>query len=611
MSAVPIAHAPNPAEHGPVPVPPVGIPISAPNETVPNAPDAASGDANSDTEVASFARGTFHVYAWQPHLSIAAFLQDPQQKTPVMARFCSRAVKAGVTAPARAASGFAVRFFTSAGDFDLLSSNLAAQLRSRAASPAAGTSAAIVPGDTAPAVSTDPDFWSFVARTPASVHAMLWLMSDRSLPRSYRMMEGFGTDSFRLVAADGSERFVRFHWKPLLGLHAISEEEARHIATRDPDFLRRDLREAIEVGAFPEWELGVQVIENKDESLFLGQLLDPYRLIPEELVPVQRIGRMVLDRNVDAPRFDADWPAFHATHLVPGITLNDNDTDPAATASQKTAAALVAAEDESGQARRYFRSLADWEQSHIIKALRHALDGNNDPALVAQILELLRCVDPQLCWQVMRGITLPAGGEALLHLGTSNAIRKDDATLDISRPEAVLSPALSMANRPARGIRTRRIVMLAADGVDAASLRCIEQALVAAGAIVTLVSLDHRCLVGIQGEHLRVAQTLDSTSAVSFDAIYIPGGGESVAALIEAPEVKTLLTDAYLQCKTIAATDDGTRVLSAAGINVSRSDAQEEDPGLVFGARDEIEDIALDFIDAIAQHRHWHRSRAD
>ena len=156
------------------------------------------------------------------------------------------------------------------------------------------------------------------------MHMLLWVMSDRAMPRSLRMMEGFGVHTFRLVDAEGKWRFVKFHWKPLLGTHAVAWEEAQQISGKDPDFHRRDLWNCIEMGAFPEWELGVQVVEEEDEHKFGFDILDATKIIPEDLVPVQQIGKMMLNRNPDNYFAETEQVAFYLGHIVPGIDFTND-----------------------------------------------------------------------------------------------------------------------------------------------------------------------------------------------------------------------------------------------------------------------------------------------
>src|SRR5690606_15661531 len=174
------------------------------------------------------------------------------------------------------------------------------------------------------AASAHDTFWDFISLMPESAHMIMWLMSDRAIPRSYRMMEGFGVHTFRFVNEAGVASFVKFHWKPLLGVHSVAWNEAQIISGKDPDFHRRDLWEAIEGGNFPEWELGIQVVPVEDEHAFDFDLLDPTKIIPEELVPVQRVGRLTLNRNPDNFFAETEQSAFHVGHVVPGIDFTND-----------------------------------------------------------------------------------------------------------------------------------------------------------------------------------------------------------------------------------------------------------------------------------------------
>ena len=174
------------------------------------------------------------------------------------------------------------------------------------------------------AASAHDTFWDFISLMPESMHMIMWVMSDRAIPRSFRMMEGFGVHTFRFINDKGKSRFVKFHWKPLLGVHSVVWDEAQKISGKDPDFHRRDLWEAIENGDFPEWEFGVQIVEEKDEHKFDFDLLDPTKIIPEELVPVQRIGKLTLNRNPDNFFAETEQVAFHPGHIVPGIDFTND-----------------------------------------------------------------------------------------------------------------------------------------------------------------------------------------------------------------------------------------------------------------------------------------------
>jgi catalase len=267
------------------------------------------------------AHGYFYVYKSLRHYTRAAFLQDPSRKTPVFVRFSTVAGSRGSSDLARDVRGFAVKFYTDEGNFDLVGNNI----------PVFFIQDAVKFPDLVHAVKPEPDreipqaasahdtFWDFISLMPESLHMIMWVMSDRAIPRSFRMMEGFGVHTFRLVDEEGTARFVKFHWKPLLGVHSVLWDEALKISGKDPDFHRRDLWEAIAAGAFPEWELGLQVIPEADEHKFDFDLLDPTKIVPEELVPVERVGRLVLDRNPDNFFAETEQVAFHPGHLVPGI----------------------------------------------------------------------------------------------------------------------------------------------------------------------------------------------------------------------------------------------------------------------------------------------------
>nr|MBA4168130.1 catalase [Chitinophagaceae bacterium] len=167
-------------------------------------------------------------------------------------------------------------------------------------------------------------FYDFISLTPESMHMIMWVMSDRAIPRYFSMMEGFGVHTFRLVNDEGRSSFVKFHWKPLLGVHSVAWDEAQNISGKDPDFHRRDLWEAIEGGDFPEWELGVQIVPEEDEHKYDFDLLDATKIIPEELVPVQRVGKMTLNRNPDNFFAETEQVAFHIGHVVPGIDFTND-----------------------------------------------------------------------------------------------------------------------------------------------------------------------------------------------------------------------------------------------------------------------------------------------
>ena len=274
----------------------------------------------------SAAHGYFQVYESMAQYTKADFLQDPSVKTPVFVRFSTVAGSRGSTDLARDVRGFAVKFYTQEGNYDLVGNNMPVFFIQDAIKfPDLVHAVKPEPHNEIPqAASAHDTFWDFISLMPESMHMIMWVMSDRAIPRSLRMMEGFGVHTFRFINDKGKARFVKFHWKPLLGLHAVLWDEAQKISGKDPDFHRRDLWEAIENGDYPEWELGVQIVEEKDEFSFDFDLLDPTKVIPEEIVPVRRIGKMTLNRNPDNFFAETEQVAFHLGNIVPGIDFTND-----------------------------------------------------------------------------------------------------------------------------------------------------------------------------------------------------------------------------------------------------------------------------------------------
>jgi catalase len=272
------------------------------------------------------AHGFFQVYECQSSLTMAAPFQDPQLKTPVFVRFSTVAGSRGSTDTPRDVRGFAVKFYTMDGVWDLVGNNMPVFFIQDANKfPDLIHAVKPEPNNEIPqAQSAHDTFWDFVSLTPESAHMLMWLMSDRAIPQRYVTMEGFGVHTFRLVNAEGVSRFVKFHWKPLKGVCSLVWEEAQLISGKDPDFNRRDLWEAIERGDFPEWELGFQIVEEADEHKFGFDLLDATKIIPEEIVPVVKVGKMTLNRNPDNFFAETEQVAFHTGHVVPGIDFTND-----------------------------------------------------------------------------------------------------------------------------------------------------------------------------------------------------------------------------------------------------------------------------------------------
>jgi catalase len=640
------------------------------------------------------AHGHFQPYENLSRYTRAAFLQDPAVRTPVFVRFSTVAGSRGSTDMPRDVRGFAVKFYTEEGVFDLVGNNM----------PVFFIQDAIKFPDLIHAVKPEQDneipqaasahdtFWDFISLMPESMHMIMWLMSDRAIPRSFRMMEGFGVHTFRFVDAAGVSRFVKFHWKPLLGMHSVAWDEAQKISGKDPDFLRRDLWDAIEQGNFPEWELGVQVVEQEREHDFPFDLLDATKIIPEELVPVERIGRMTLDHNPDNFFAETEQVAFHPGHIVPGIDFtndpllqgrlfsytdtqlkrlggpnfheipinrpiapvhnNQRDGHMRQTINRgkiayepnslrggcpmqatslaggfksfaerldgpKVRARSEKFFDHFSQATLFFKSQSPAEQDHIVEALRFELGKVERLPIRKRMLSLLQFVDAGLAAKVAEGLGFWAIPRIEQPINESVPADEDPARFEPRAMNGDMppSPALSMANTVKDTITTRKIAVLAADGVDAASIHALREAAMAAGAAVKVVAPRLGVLAGEDGEEILIDESLLTGSSVLYDAVYVPGGEGSAAELTENRDALDWVTEAYRHCKPIAASSEGETLLRAcpgvlaeAPSDGGNGDEAEAD-GILISAGPASVDFIRSFFAAIAQHRFWDRSR--
>jgi catalase len=642
------------------------------------------------------AHGFFQVYESMAQYTKAGFLQDPQAKTPVFVRFSTVAGSRGSTDLARDVRGFAVKFYTQEGNYDLVGNNIPVFFIQDAIKfPDLIHAVKPEPHNEIPqAASAHDTFWDFISLMPESAHMIMWVMSDRAIPRSYRMMEGFGVHTFRFVNEKGRSRFVKFHWKPLLGVHSVVWDEAQKISGKDPDFHRRDLWEAIENGDFPEWEFGVQIVEEKDEHKFDFDLLDATKLIPEELVPVQRIGKLTLNRNPDNFFAETEQVAFHTGHVVPGIDFTNDpllqgrlfsytDTqlirlggpnfheipinrpinpvhnhqrdghmrqqinrgrvayepntlgggcpmqagaDMGGFTSyaekidgQKVRARSASFFDHFSQATLFYNSQSATEQDHIVKALRFELGKVETPAIRERMVYVLSQIDKTLASRVAEGlgIKVPTKIDGPLNMSIPADGNPRQFQPKRVEKEVGMSPALSMANTPKDSIKTRKIAVLAADGFDEAALAAMRKALTAAGAQVKLVAPRLGFLKGANGEEVKIDFSFLTAASVLFDAVYIPGGEKSAAALKGEADALHFINEAYKHCKAIAATGAGVEVLSASYLGAVKGEATSvgnrlvADEGVITGQDAQAGKAALEFIKAIAQHRHWSREVKD
>lgn len=638
----------------------------------------------------SGAHGVFKVYESQSSLTKAGFLQDPSVETPVFVRFSTVAGSRGSTDLARDARGFAVKFYTQEGNFDLVGNNI----------PVFFIQDAMKFPDFVHAVKPEPDnempqagsahdtFWDFISLVPESAHMIMWVMSDRAIPRSLRMMEGFGVHTFRFINAGGVSNFVKFHWKPLLGVHSVAWDEANIISGKDSDYHRRDLWNAIESGNYPEWELGVQIVPEADEHKYEFDLLDPTKLIPEELVPVQRIGKMTLNRNPDNFFAETEQVAFHVGHVVPGIDftndplmqgrlfsytdtqllrlggpnfheipinrpivpVHNNQRDglmrqtinkgksayspntlgggcpfqagqmqggftsfPEKIEAHKVRGRSKSFLDHFSQAKLFYNSQSEPEKQHIADALSFELGKLGTKFIQERMLYFLAQIDNGLAAQVALaiGVHIPMSVDPPLNQVIPADGNPADFQSPVLEPTLTKSSALSMENTVKDTIKTRQVAILAADGVNEASLNTIKKALLAAGAAVDIIAPRGGSIMSENDEKIAVNHSFLTCASVFYDAVYVPGGTNSVAALEGEPDAVHFLNQAFKHCKAIAADADAMQLIEATYFAKKLPSDYSDDSVMKEGVviSNDAAKLSKQFIKAIAQHRFWEREK--
>jgi catalase len=619
----------------------------------------------------SAAHGYFECYKPLTSLTRASIFAEAGKRTPVFVRFSTVAGERGSTDTARDVRGFAVKFYTDEGNWDLVGNNIPVFFIQDAMKfPDLIHAVKPEPHHGMPqAASAHDTFWDFVSLMPESTHMLLWVMSDRAIPRSYRMMQGFGVHTFRFVNATGASRFVKFHWNPTAGTHSLAWDEAVKISGADSDFHRRDLWEAIEAGAYPEWELGVQVFTEEQADKFSFDVLDATKLIPEELVPLQPIGKLVLNRNPDNFFAETEQVAFCTAHIVPGLDFSNDpllagrihsyvDTQisrlggpnfheipinsPVAQVHnnqrdgmhrQAIPRGRVAYEPNSlgggcpfqagaqgfvsfpqpmeedkirgkpakfaehyNQATLFFDSQSEVEKRHIIRAFRFELTKVQVGAVRTRVIAQLRNVSEELAQGVAAGLGM---GELPDPLPT---VLKRAPKAEVPRSEA-----LSLFARPGvEGIKTRRVAILIADGIDSPAAATLHQELLNQGAVPRFVGIKLGAVQGTGNDPLDAEVSMEAAPSVIWDAMIVPGGDSAAVALSDSGHALEFLKDQYRHCKPILLLGASRALLDKAGIPAELPDG-DEDPGLLQFADDQT-DAALDaFVMALTKHRHFER----
>lgn len=609
----------------------------------------------------------------------ADFLGEVGLRTPVFVRFSTVVGSRGSADTVRDVRGFAVKFYTREGVFDLVGNNIPVFFIQDAMKfPDLVHAIKPEPHHEMPQASSAHDtFWDFVSLMPESTHMLMWLMSDRGIPRSYRMMEGFGVHSFRLVNARGVSHFVKFHWRPKLGRHALAWDEAQKLAGKEPDFHRRDLWEAIDRGHFPEWELGVQLVEEARADSLGIDLLDPTKLLPAEVVPVLPVGRLVLNRNPDNFFAETEQVAFHPGHLVPGIDFSNDpllqgrlfsytDTQLSrlggpnfhelpinrgacpfhnfqrdgmhrmtisrgrvayepntlgsgaefradggqqgfqsheeALESPKLRRRSPSFDDHFSQATLFWNSQSPAEKEHLVAAFQFELSKVETPAIRQRVVDNLAHVDARLARKVAEPLGIgPPDPKAAAGRAGFRAARVP--------PTIESAPSLSM-DAPANGIHTRKVAVLVAQGVELGAFKVIQQALLDAGASVTVLAAHLGVVSSSSGQQLPVDHTWLTMPSVVFDAVLVPGGAPCAEALRRNGDAAQFVLEAYRHCKPVCVIGESVELLR--GIGVGEPGATAPD-GVVIGRNDPATrlQLAQDFIAAIARHRHWNRALVD
>lgn len=616
----------------------------------------------------SAAHGFFRNYAALSQYTRAAPFTEADKITPVFVRFSTVAGERGSKDTARDVRGFAVKFYTDEGNWDLVGNNIPVFFIQDAMKfPDLIHAVKPEPHNGMPqAASAHDTFWDFASLMPETTHTLMWVMSDRGIPRSYRMMQGFGVHTFRLVNAQGQSVFCKFHWKPLQGTHSMVWDEAVKISGADPDFHRRDLWEAIESGQFPEWELGLQIFAEAQAEAFSFDVLDATKLIPEELVPVLPVGRMVLNRNPDNFFAETEQVAFCTAHVIPGIDFSNDpllagrihsyvDTqitrlgganfheipinaplapvhnnqrdglhrqalhrgrvayEPNSLAGgcpfQAGSAGFVSFPERVSDDK--VRGSAEKFAEHYAQATlfyNSQTDAEQAHIIAAFRFELSKVGVPAIRERMLASlvnVSPQMAAEIAAGLGMPCPAAMPQATLDLPPPEVTLSPALSLMALPGEcGIRTRQIAVLVADGVTHAHLVSLYGALAGAGAVVHFVGPRIGLFSAAQGESIEANKSLENSPSVLFDALVVPDGSAGILALTANSLVLEFIKDQYRHGKTILALGAGRELLQLAGVAPAAGEKEDEDEGILVADSANLAAIIPLFIDAIAAHRH-------
>jgi catalase len=579
----------------------------------------------------SGAHGYFEVKRSLSAITRAEFLQDPNKKTPVFVRISTVAGGAGSADLPRDVRGFAVKFYTQEGNFDLVGNNIPVFFIQDAVKfPDLIHSVKMEPDRGFPqAASAHDTFWDFVSLMPESMHMLMWVMSDRAIPRSLRMIEGFGIHTFRFVNAKGEAKFVKFHWRPVLGAASVLWDEAVKINGADPDFHRRDLWEAIERGDFPQFELAIQAFDEKTAAKLDFDVLDPTKLIPEEIIPLEVVGTMVLNRNPDNFFAETEQIAFHPGNIVPGIDFSDDpllqgrlhsylDTQLSRLGSanfneipinrpkcpmhnfQRDGHMRMAVPvgrvsyepntlDSSGPRENPREGFVTQPVADVGPKVRERSSTFADHYSQARMFfrsmsePEQRHIIAAFSFELSKVETVPIRRRMLGHLsivdsslqeavaaalgmqGQAEKIAPARDPIDLSP-----SPALSLLKKARPTLRGRKVAVVVTPGSDAGLLRRIKTAVDEAGAALAVIALTVSGVMSDEGKEIKVDHALSTAPSVLFDAVILLPSSAGAATLEAEASAVNFCRDALGHLKVIGHTAHAAALLARAGLKTDR-----------------------------------------
>ena len=607
------------------------------------------------------AHGYFELTQSLADITRADIFQRVGERTEAFVRFSTVAGNKGSSDLARDVRGFAVKLYTREGNWDLVGNNIPVFFIQDAIKfPDLIHAAKPEPDREFPQAQTAHDnFWDFISLTPESMHMVMWIMSDRTIPRSFRFMEGFGVHTFRLLDADGRSTFVKFHWKPKLGLQSVAWNEAVKINGADPDFHRRDLWDAINLGDFPEWELGLQLFDQDFADTFDFDILDPTKIIPEEVLPVRVVGRLVLDRVVDNFFAETEQVAFCTQNVPPGIDFTNDpllqgrnfsylDTQlkrlggPNFTHLPINAPRCPFAHFQQDGHMAFFnpKGRANYEPNSWgaeggpreapdrgIKSFATEADGAKGRIrpesfadhysqarqfFVSQtpieqkhigdalVFELSKVERPDIRARMVSHL-INIDADLAQTVANGLGLLQLPAAAKAAKPtrdDLAPSDALSIVKRGPNAFAGRKLGVLLTDGADAKLYDALVKAAETAGAVVEVVAPKIAGAVLSDGTLVPAKQKIDGGPSVLFDAVAVLASADGVTLLARDAPSRDFVSDAFSHCKFIGYSAEAAVLLEAVGL------ANELDEGCVplANAAD-----AKGFVDALAPLRFWRR----